>query len=462
MRRYLAFAVLSLALFMASLGMSTVAVAFPVIVVELNISLVLAGWILSVYQLVGLSAMPVSAKVSEILGRKRTFMFSALLFTLGSTLCAIASNEIWLIFFRVIQALGSGGLMPSAAGIISEEFPESRQKAIGLFTSIFPIGSILGPNLGGWMVASFGWQSIFWVNVPVGLLVLFFSWRLLPNDRATSSGGIDFLGAGFLTGFLSAFMLALTEVGNNISNIPWLVVGFFAVISISMLVLFLWWERKANAPIIDFEMLRHRPFLAANIYNFVFGASAFGVGSLIPLYAVSVYGMGTLGSGLILTPRSAGMVLASAVTSFYLVRWGYRRPILTGTAVMAVNLILLALEIREVNIFGLHFGSTVWLLIMMALAGIGMGISSPAANNACIELMPQRVAAITGIRGMFRQMGGAISISISTLLLEIINDMPRAFSIVFIGLTLVLLLSIPAIFAMPGSPVSKPSSSLKS
>lgn len=455
MRRYLIFFVVSLALFLASVSSTTVSVAFPVLISEQNASLVLAGWVLSVYQLVAISAMPISGKISEVFGRKSTFMLCTFLFAVGSLLCAVAPNIGLLIIFRVIQGIGGGGFLPSATGIVSEEFPEARQRAIGLFSSVFPIGAIVGPNLGGWMVASLGWQSVFWLNVPLGIVVLALSKFLLPGGDGNSAKRIDFVGAGLLTGFLCAFMLALSELGNRQSGVPWVAVSLLLVLSIVILIAFLRWERTVREPIIDLEILRGKPFLGANAYNLIYGACAFGIFSLVPLYAVSIYGMSVFESGLILTPRSVGMMIASAITSFFLVRWGYRLPILVGTLMLIFSLFLLALESQGINVWGIQISSMMLLLTIMSLSGIGVGISAPAANNACIELMPDKVATITGLRGMFRQMGGAIGITIATLLLQSIGDMHRAFYLVFVSLALVMLLTVPAIFVMPSSPSCK-------
>src|SRR3990170_2251794 len=310
MRKYLIFSIVSLALFLSSVNATTVSVAFPVIVSEFNASLVLTGWVLSVYQLVTISAMPVVAKMSESYGRKSTFMLCALMFTIGSVLCAIAPNVTLLIIFRVIQGIGGGGFLPSAAGIVSDEFPQARQRAIGLFTSIFPIGAIVGPNLGGWIVASFGWESVFWFNVPIGIIMLILSKLLMRTDSGVHRR-IDFIGGGLLIGFLAAFMLALSELGNIGSGVSWIVVSLLVVLSMVILVAFLHRERTTRDPIINLELLWSRPFLGANAYNVVYGVCAFGIFSLVPLYAVSIYGMSIFESGLILTPRTLGMMLAS-------------------------------------------------------------------------------------------------------------------------------------------------------
>jgi EmrB/QacA subfamily drug resistance transporter len=458
MRKYLVFALISMALLLGSISGTSVSVAFPVIMTSFSTTLVIAGWVLSVNQLISTVAMPVTGKASDIFGRKSVFIISLSLFTLGSLLCALAPNIWTLIFFRAIQALGMGGLMPASSGIVADYFPNSRQQMIGLFTSIFPIGQIIGPNLGGWLVESFGWKAVFWINVPLGIAVLIASaWLLRRGPREQMS--LDLAGTGLLTGSLFALMAGLSEIGSQQMGMPKLLVAILFAASIGFMVLFVLRESKVKNPIIDMAMMTKRPFLAANIYNFIYGACVLGVSSLIPLYGVEVYSLSTLQSGLILTPRSVGMILMSTVTSVSLVRWGYRWPMLFGTIVTMVSLLLLGFEFSGTNIAGIHLGNMVLLFGFLSLLGLGMGTAAPAANNACIELMPDRVATIIGIRGMFRQCGGAVSIAVATLVLHSAENMASGFRIVFFGSVLLMILSIPCIFLMPSSssvPSDKP------
>jgi MFS family permease len=180
-----------------------------------------------------------------------------------------------------------------------------------------------------------------------------------------------------------------------------------------------------------------------------------GIMSFIPLYATTILGMSTLESGAVLTPRSVGTLAASFVTSIFLPRWGYRWPMLVGTGAAILSVILLGMEPTGLNFFGTHISGTVLLVIILFISGVAMGITAPAANNACIELLPTRVATITGVRGMFRQTGSVISIAITTVVLQNFSSIGRGFMVVFYGLAVVLALSIPFIFAMPASCVVK-------
>ena len=453
MRRYFVFSAICLALGLYAISGSAVAVAFPVITEKFQTSLLLAGWVLSAFQLVSTIVMPLAGKVSELFGRKATFMVCTLLFTAGSLLSAIAPNIGWLIGFRIIQGIGGGGFLPCAAGIVSDEFPESRQRFIGFFTTIFTVGMIIGPNLGGWMVETFGWQSIFWFNVPLGLVILVLLQILLRSgEKLNTNSSIDYRGAWLLFGSVLAFMLVLTALGNAGSGLMWLLAGGLFAVSIWLMAAFIRQERRANEPIINLELLKKRPFMAANIYNTIYGLTALGVPSLIPLYAVSIYKMSILESGFIMSARSLAGIIISTITAISLVKWGYRWPLLIGSLAGGLGLFLLAFQPTGVTIGTFHLGVTPLLLIILGILGVSHGISTPASSNACIELMPEKVATITGLRGMFRQLGSTMGIAIGTLLVHSITSAQQAFFTLMFASAVILLISIPSIFAMPASP----------
>lgn len=455
MSRYFVFAVASLSFLLVSISGTSVSVAFPDIMTSFNASLILAGWVLSVNQLAATAIMPLAGKAGDIFGGKRTFLISVAVFTIGSLLGAVAPNIQFLIGARFIQALGAGSFMPIGTAIISDQFPNARQQAIGLFSSIMPIGMIIGPNIGGWLVHAYGWQSVFWLNIPMGAAVFIAALFLLkPGKR--EEGQLDITGAGFFAGMLSAFLIAISEIGNNRDAASLAVSGLLLVMAIIFGILFFRHEGRNKNPIIDLQILKKKPFLAANLFNLLYGMAVLGVMSFVPLYAVSIFGMSTLESGLILTPRSVGTLAASIVTSMFLPKWGYRRPMLVGTGMLALGLVLLGMKVTGIDVPGIHLSGAVLLGIIMFISGAGMGITAPAANNACIELMPNRVATISGVRGMFRQTGSAVSIAVTSLILQNVSEIGGGFSIVFYGLAVVLVLSVPFIFAMPRACVALP------
>jgi EmrB/QacA subfamily drug resistance transporter len=457
-RRYLIFIVVGVSLLTVAVSGTMISVALPQIISYFNTSLIVAGWVLSIAQLTNTIAMPLAGKACDIFGRKFIFMLSIVLYTVGSLLSALAPNVGLLIGFRLIQGLGVGGLLPAATSIIADEFPEKRQQYIGLFSTIFPFGQILGPNLGGWLTQVFGWRSIFWVCVPFGMIVLIIGLWLLRKTPSTSKTKLDLVGVGLISGIITVIMLGISLMGSNLGPIPWWEVTLCFVLAAILLMVFIRRLNRVDNPIIDMQVLRERPFAASNIFNFLYGAGTLGVFGFIPLYAVSIYNMSTLNSGLIITPRSIAMVISSFIVSLSLVRWGYRRPMLIGTAITAAALAGLALESPGTSIFGWTIGAIPLLVIFLFVSGFSQGMVAPAANNACIELAPDKVGMITGVRGMFRQVGSAFSINLTALVVHNSGSMARGFSLVFIGVAAITLLTLPIIMFMPRAPNTATSS----
>ncbi len=450
MNKFILFAVVAIPVFMGNLDSTIVAVAFPTMVSHFGTSLVVAGWVMSVYILVSIGTIPVASRLSDTHGRRPVFIGCLILFTTGSFLCAIAPNIGWLIFFRMIQAVGGGGFISAATGIISDQIPDKRQQLIGLLASIANFGSIAGPNIGSVMVTYFGWRSVFWINVPIGVVAFVLCVYLIKKDTATATrSDLDFLGIGLLIGFISSFMVALTLMGHSY-QVPGVMVPLVFALGLLLLLLFILRCMKRPGGVVAPELVTRRPFLAANLYNFIYGSCAQnGVIALVPLYATSVYGMSVIESGLMITPRSFGVILTSIIASIFIVKWGYRRPIIVGSLGMSLGLAVLALEPHGVTVAG--FGLTPGILIMMfaLLVGLGAGLVSPASNNACIELMPDKVSSITGLRQISRRMGGTFSIGVSTLILQSSASMAQGFTWVFMISSILMLLAVPVALAMP-------------
>lgn len=431
--------------------MSSISVAFPIICDYFDVSLIIAGWVLNVNQLVATACMPLGGKAGEVFGVKRAYIFSIVVFIVGSLFSAIAPNIGILIFARLIQSIGTGFFMSLSFAVVSKAFTESRQRAIGFLGSIFPIGSIIGPIIGGWLVESFSWRSVFWFNIPFGLLVLFLSLKLFKAEKG-EGGYMDLVGTGYFTGALSTFLIALNTLGNVQNGGSWLVPGALFLAAIGLLVAFLWRESSIKNPLIEPYFLKRAPFLEINIFQLVFGAAALGLMSFVPLFATSIYGMTTLESGLIFTPRAVGTILASMVTSYYLPRWGYRGPMLAGTSIVIISLILLGLEPSGLDILGIKLKAGFLIGIFLFLTGAGTGIVFPAMNNLCVDFMPERVGMIAGLKGMFSQSGSAVSIAVTTLVLDYFPEMRLGFTVVFFGVALILMMTILTIFFMPKSP----------
>lgn len=219
-------------------------------------------------------------------------------------------------------------------------------------------------------------------------------------------------------------------------------------------VMLIFWrhEGRASSPMIDLEMLRGKSFAAANWFSFLSGVLLAGFIILLPLYAVSVYGASTLESGLMVTPRAAAVTVASVVTSFMLVRWGYRRPMIAGVMLISIASVVLALELQSIALGGIVLGGTGVMLFLVALSGIGFGLTQPASNNAYVDLRPDRVSTVVGLAQTVRSVGVSLGVAIGTMVLHNAPGLPRGFQFLFFGMAAVALISVPFILGMPRSP----------
>jgi EmrB/QacA subfamily drug resistance transporter len=434
---------------MFSIDATIVAVALPTMMRELDTSLALIGWTLTAYQLAQTVMFPLAGKLADNFGRTRVFLACVIVFTVGSVLCGLAPNIYLLIVFRVVQALGGGGIMPSAIGIIAEEFPDTRPRMIGLFMSIFPVGGIIGPNLGGFIVEHWSWRDCFLVNLPLGVLVVLALARRLRHAEQTDRKPLDLAGAGIFAVAIVALLSALTFQGQDPAY--WRTAPFWLLLGVSAgtLVVFVWHERRVEDPVIDPRLVARHPFLAVNLYNFMYGACVWGFFSFIPYYASLQFSMSPLESGAVLTPRSIAMMSTAIVSSFLLMRYGYRVPMILGCLLTVSTLLMLSRGWSGVDLFGLHVGPF-WLLgAQIALGGIGMGLSGPASNNAALDLVPGRAATVSGIRTFFRSSGGIIGTAVIVLVLELSPDKAAGLRQIFTVMGVLLLATIPLVMIIP-------------
>src|SRR5580692_3812986 len=185
-RRWLVFVIVSIGLFMASIDQTIVATALPAIEHDLHAGINWSGWTITIYALGQVIAMPMAGKISDMYGRKKVFCISAAVFTIASLCCGFAPSMPLLLLPRFIQALGGGAFMPSATGIVSDHFGPERDRAVGMFTSILPVGGIIGPIVGGIFVSYWSWRGIFLVNVPIGIVLIALTIKFIPS----SAGGV--------------------------------------------------------------------------------------------------------------------------------------------------------------------------------------------------------------------------------------------------------------------------------
>jgi MFS family permease len=345
---------------------------------------------------------------------------------------------------RVFQGMAAGAIMPSATGIVADQFGRDRDRAIGLFTSIFPIGAIIGPIVGGVLVTYTSWRAIFLINLPLGVLLLILVPVLIRRTpRTRAAHHIDLKGIGLLCGLLLSTMTTITALGTP-GDLR-LQVTAAAVAGVVAAVLgwrFLRHARRDPDAVVPMRLLRGRTFGVMNTVNVMFGAAALGFGTLVPIYAESRYGIVPLAAGGLLAIRAIGMISLSSLSVFLLRRTGHRILMVAGFALMIVGLVLLALPPQGL-------AAQAWLSLAAGITGLGMGMAAPASNNASLHLAPREIASITGLRGMFRQSGAIVSISVTTALLSVSTEPGITQAFVFAVFAVILLAAVPLILSMP-------------
>lgn len=411
------FATVALALLMSSLDSTIVATALHALQHDLGASITWVGWTITAYALGLMMMLMLSGALSEKYGRRRVFLASVAVFTAASLLCGLADNIYVLVSLRFVQALGGAGFTPSATGIIVDHFGAGRDKAVGLFGTVFPIGAMAGPVLGGLLVDSWTWRAIFFVNVPVGIVLMVLCLWFVPADTRAArrrAGDLDLVGVCLLGLGVLGLMLAFTLLGH-----PSAAVGRVAVLVCvavgggAAFVAFARHIHRHHHPIVPPRFVSGRGFGPVNVINIVYnGVVNGGVVALLPLYAVTRFHLSALASGTLLTAEAAAAIVMSPLAVMALRRTGYRRPIYLGAALMALGTFGLAL-----TPFGLS--PHAWLAAAGGVIGLGAGIASPASRNAGLQLEPDRSASLAALRTMGGQTGAIVSVSVFTALLSL-------------------------------------------
>ena len=442
-RRWAIFAVVSMALLMGSIDQTIVATALPRLQHDLHTSVNWSGWTITAYQLGAVLTLPVAGRIADLYGRRKVFMICVVIFTTSSLLCGMSTSIYMLVPLRAVQAIGGGAFMPSASGIVSESFGKDRDRAIGMFTSIFPLGALIGPVLGGIITQDWSWRGIFFINIPIGVLLVILGLRILPGSAPRAAKRPDLAGTALLGVLLISAMYGITSLGSgkeSVISVPFLVPELIAVIFAALLSRQM---RHAENPIIPIRLLRERHFATMNLIALLYGGTALGFATLVPLFAHDRYHIEIFQAGTVLTARAIGAVAVASITSFMLRRIGYRIPMVVGFALGAAGLELLSIAPHGLSTY-------FWLAFAAMILGLGGGISAPATNNAILSFAPDQVASISGLRGMFRQVGGMITISVTTAIVARSGNEGVALGHAFTLFALVILLiAIPLVFTVP-------------
>ena len=361
-------------------------------------------WVTSAYMVATMASMPIFGKLSDMYGRKRFFIFGLVVFLIGSALCGMAQSIVQLSIFRAIQGIGGGALMPIAFTIVFDIFPpEKRGKLTGLFGAVFGASSVLGPLLGAYITEYASWHWIFYVNVPIGLISLFFILRYYKEKANTQKQKIDYAGAATLVIAVVSLMFAL-ELGGEYgwSSSPILVLfASFIVFFVS----FFFFERRAKDPIISFWLFKRRLFATSQILAILYGGTFIILTVYIPIFVQAVYGGSATNAGLILTPMMLGSVVGSSIGGIFNSKTSFRNLMTISVVCYFAGMLLLGTLTPET--------SRTLLTFYMILTGFGMGFSFSLLPIASIHnLEPRYRGSANSTNSFLRSFGMTLGVTI--------------------------------------------------
>jgi len=398
---------LMLAQFLASLDQTVVGTALPKIITELG-GFSQYTWVVTAYMITSTVTIPIVAKLSDMYGRKWFLVGGIIIFLVGSAICGTSQTIDQLIAYRAIQGVGAGAIMALAFTILGDLFPPSeRGKYAGIMAGVFGLSSIIGPTLGGYITDHFGWHWIFYVNIPLGILIIFLIIFFFPHLRfSTRKHKIDFLGIITLALTVVPLMIALSLAGVDYAWTSPQIVGLFEF-SVLMFFVLLNIEKHVKEPLIPLWIFKDRVVSVSSLIIFLTGFGMFAGIVFVPLFFQGILGKSATSSGSFLTPMMLGMITGSLLSGQYLSRMGghYRTQGMVGCAIMAGGIFLLSRMTAQTP----DSAAVVNIVIM----GFGLGITMPVYTIAVQNAVPYSVMGIaTSTTAFFRSIGGVLGMAV--------------------------------------------------
>ncbi len=402
----------TLATFMEVLDTSIANVALPHIAGGLSAGQDESTWVLTSYLVSNAIILPISAWLATRMGRKRFYMTCVMLFTASSFLCGLAPSLGMLIFFRILQGAGGGGLAPSEQAILADTFPpKQRGIAFAVYGMAVVVAPAIGPTLGGWITDNYSWRWIFYINIPVGLLSLFLTYRMVEDppylevERVKSKAfKIDYVGLGLVALGVGCLQVVLDKgQESDWLSSPWIAMFFF--IALTALVIWIFWEWFHPNPIVDLHLFKSRNFAAAMTITFVLGTVLFGTTVLIPQFLQTLLGYSAVQAGEALAGGGFAMLLMMPIAGILVSRVDPRGMMCVGFASTAAALVYMS---RHMTL-GIDF-QTAALLRTLQTLGLAF-IFIPSNTLAYVGIPQEKNNQVSSMNAFVRNVGGSIGIA---------------------------------------------------
>lgn len=406
--KWFALAVVSTAVMLVShVDQGMVSVALPAMTLDMGVSVTTVQWVVAAYLLAITSLVLPFGRLSDMVGKERIFTLGYAIFAVSSGLCGVSQNVEQLIFFRILQGIGTGMVLSVNVAIVSSVFPARELgRALGVFNAVVAVGTMVGPSLGGFIVDAFDWRTAFFLRVPVGLAgvgaaLLVFKASPLPAARAR----FDLLGTLTVGASIVALMLAVGQ-GSSIGWSSPLIIGLF-VGSLVSLGGFVVVERLAKSPLVDFLIFRIRLVAVAIACQFLSFFTVFAVSVLAPFYLVQVAGYQAWQTGLILSVQAAVMGIFAPLCGYIADRMGSRLLSTAGLATSALGLFLLGLLGTQ--------PSLTHILVVFGVLGLGTGLFQAPNNRAIMGCVPRdKMGVASAMVPLMRNLGSVLGVGVFT------------------------------------------------
>jgi EmrB/QacA subfamily drug resistance transporter len=396
-----------LAMFLGALDQTIVGTAMPRIISDLG-GFSQYTWVTTAYIITSAVTVPITGKLTDIYGRKFFYLGGLVIFILGSVLCGLSQTMNQIIIFRGLQGIGAGVIMANAFTVVGDLFPPAaRGKYQGFISAVFGVSSIVGPTLGGYITDSLSWHWVFFVNVPLGLIVIILFIFFFPNFRPDNlKHSIDYPGVVLLILGVVPLMLALSWGGVEYEWGSPQIIGMFVFSAVAVAV-FLWVEYRSKEPIVPLSIFKDRIVSISSVMIFLTAAGMFGSIIFLPLFFQGVLGASATSSGNFVTPMMLGVVFGSAISGQLLSRAGghYRIQGAFGLAIMAFGMWLLS---------GMTMDTTNGTAVRnMVITGFGLGVTMPLYMLAVQNAVPYSIlGAATSTTAFFRSIGGSVGLAV--------------------------------------------------
>jgi len=406
--RWIVAIVVIFGIFMSILDTTIVNVAIPRLQTAFGASLSSVQWVATAYTLAQGVATPLTPFFTERLGIKRFYIFGLVAFTIGSALCGLAWSLPILIFFRILQAAGGAFLLPLSITLLYSEFPpEQRGTAIGALGIPILIAPALGPTIGGYIVTYLGWQLIFYINLPIGILGIILTILLLRDRRVEQRSRFDIPGFIFSAIGLASLLYGLSSVASD----GWgstTVVGFLGL-GIICLAIFVAIElitaRNGRQPLLDLRVFANGPFATSNIATILVTFALFGGLFLVPIYLQSLRGLSAYQAGLVLLPQALGSMVATLVGGRLVDRIGVRPVVFAG-------LIILGFALWRFSYLSLNTPYSSFQILLI-LRGLGLGLcAQPLTVSSLWEIKPRDLPQATSVSSVTRFVASSLGVAI--------------------------------------------------